>query len=327
MAEPTRVDVVAVADDDLGLPDLSENKHIEAIKSSKLTRQTRGEKIFMVFNYLFFAILCFIMAYPFWHVLMYSFSDVTLAARGGFFFLPRGFTLNTYNVVFASPSIWSGFRVSIFVTFFGTVLGTLLTALTAYPLSKKRLRFSGVFLFIVFFTMLFNGGMIPNYMLIRNMGLLDSVWALVLPGLVSAFNVIVMKSFFASLPSSLEESAKIDGATDLTIFFRIIIPLSGAVIATIALFIAVVYWNDFFSTVLYINTRSRWALQAILRDLLTNTQAAMQAAGVNVTHAVTFSSETVQAATVIIATVPILLVYPFLQKYFVKGVMLGSVKG
>jgi putative aldouronate transport system permease protein len=136
-----------------------------------------------------------------------------------------------------------------------------------------------------------------------------------------------MKSFFASLPSSLEESAKIDGASDLTVFFRIIIPLSGAVIATISLFIAVAYWNDFFSTVLYINTRARWALQAILRDLLTNTAAAMRDAGVEATHAVTFSSETIQAATVIIATVPILLVYPFLQKYFVKGVMLGSVKG
>jgi len=302
-------------------------KRTEAIKSSKLIYQTKSERIFMILNYIFFSLLCFVMLYPFWHVMMYSFSDATAAARGGLFFLPREFTTNTYTTVFSSPSIWSGFRVSIIVTIVGTLGGVMLSALTAYPLSKKRLRFGSVFLFFIFFTMLFNGGMIPNYMLIRNMGLLDNIWALILPGLVSAFNVIVMKSFFASLPESLEESAKIDGASDITVFFKIILPLSGAVLATISLFIAVVYWNDFFSTVLYINTRSRWALQAILRDLLTNTAAAMADAGVAVGHAMTFSAETVQAATVIIATVPILLVYPFLQKHFVKGVMLGSVKG
>ena len=303
------------------------NERNENIKRSKLTRQTKSEKVFTVFNYAFFFSLCIVMVYPFWHVLMYSFSDVTQAARGGLFLLPRGFTLSTYNAVFSSPSIWTGFRVSMIVTVVGTIAGTFLTALTAYPLSKKRLRFGGFFMFLVFFTMLFNGGMIPNYLLIRDLGLLDHMGALILPGLISAFNVIVMKSFFTSLPESLEESAKIDGASDLTVFFRIILPLSTAVIATIGLFIAVAYWNDFFSSVLYINTRSGWALQMVLRDLLTNTQAAMQAAGVNVTHSMTFSAETVQSAAVIIATVPILLVYPFVQKHFVKGVMLGSVKG
>lgn len=299
----------------------------EIIKSSKHIKQTSSEKIFTIANYVLFAFVSIIMIYPFWHVLMYSFSEVKLAASGGLFLLPRGFTLDTYKSVFASPTIWSGFRVSVFVTVIGTVAGTFLTALTAYPLSKSSLRFGGFFLFLVFFTMLFNGGTVPNYLLIKRLNLTDNVWALILPGLVSAYNVIVMKSFFQNLPDSLEESAKIDGANDLVIFFRIILPLSKAVLATIALFIAVVYWNDFFSTVLYITTKSKWSIQAVLRDMLTNTQQAMKDAGVDVNQATKFSSETIKSATVIIATVPILAIYPFLQKHFVRGVMLGAVKG
>lgn len=286
-----------------------------------------GEKAFTVFNYTFFVLLCLLMLYPFWHVFMLSFSSMEASLRGGVFLYPKGFNLDTYASVFKNPMIYSGFATTLMVTVAGTVLGTLVTAMTAYPLSKSRLKGGKVIMFLVMFTMIFNAGMIPNYMLIKNIGLYDTRWALILPGLVSAYNCIIMKSFFMSIPESLEESARIDGANDARIFFSIIIPLSKATIATIALFMAVGYWNDFMSTVLYIQATDKWSLQAVLRNMLTNTQQAMQAAGVNVLAATNTNAETIKAGSIVIATLPILIVYPFVQKYFVKGVMIGGVKG
>ena len=290
-------------------------------------RRSKGEKIFSALNYVFFIGLCILMVYPFWHEIMMSFSSVEATAKGGIFLWPKGFNLDTYAKVFADPSIWSGYFTTIIVTVTGTFFGTLFTATTAYPLSKKKLPFGNVLLVLVLFTMLFSGGMIPGYLLMKNMKLIDSRWALILPGLISPYNVIIMKSFFQSIPESLEESAKIDGATEVTIFWKIILPLSKATVATIALFTAVGYWNDYFSTVLYINTKEKWALQAVLRYMLTNTNQAMQSAGVTVAAATNVTAATVKAASVVVATVPILCVYPFVQKYFVKGVMIGGVKG
>ena len=175
--------------------------------------------------------------------------------------------------------------------------------------------------------MIFGAGMIPNYLLIRNLGLYDTRWALILPLLVSAYNCILMKNFFLSIPESLEESAKIDGANDIRIFFSIILPLSKATIATILLFNAVMYWNDYFSSVIYLQSQDKWALQQQLRFMLTNTQQAMQQAGVNVRVQQSTNDVTIKAGSIIVSTVPILIVYPFVQKYFVKGVMIGGVKG
>ena len=286
-----------------------------------------GERVFTVFNYIFFTVLCLLMLYPFWHVMMLSFSSMAEALKGGIFLWPRGFNLDTYRSVFKNPDIYTGFSTTLFVTAVGTVLGTLLTAMTAYPLSKSRLRGGKVLMLLVLFTMIFNAGMIPNYLLIRNLNLYDSRWALILPLLLSAYNCIIMKTFFLSIPDSLEESARIDGANDIRIFFSIIIPLSKATIASIALFTAVMYWNDYFSTVLYIKETDKWSLQAVLRNMLTNTQQAMQSAGVNVRAQTNTNAETIKAASIVVATVPILVVYPFAQKYFVKGVMIGGVKG
>ena len=301
------------------------------MKAKKIAGTTikrgRSEVAFSVFNYIFFVILCIIMVYPFWHVVMMSLSSVEATAKGGVFLWPKGFNLDTYIKVFKDPSIWSGYFTTIIVTLAGTFLGTLFTATTAYPLSKKDLPFGKVMLFLVLFTMLFSGGMIPGYLLMKNLNLIDNRLSLVLPGLISAYNVIIMKSFFQSIPESLEESAKIDGATEVTIFWKIVLPLSKATVATIALFTAVGYWNDYFSTVLYINTKERWALQAVLRYMLTNTNQAMQSAGVTVAAATNVTAATIKAASVVVATVPILCVYPFVQKYFVKGVMIGGVKG
>ncbi len=286
-----------------------------------------GEKSFTIFNYAFFFSLCLLMLYPFWHVIMLSFSSLEASIRGGAFFWPKGFNLDTYEAVFKNPLIYSGYLTSIIVTVIGTALGTLLTAMLAYPLSKKTLRGGRVISLLVLFTMIFGAGMIPNFLLIRTLGIFNTTAALILPGLISAYNCIIMRSFFLGLPASLEESARIDGATDLRIFFSIVLPLSKAVLATIALFLAVGYWNDFFSTILYITDTDKWSLQAVLRFMLTNTQEAMQQAGVNVVAQTNTTAETIKAAAIVISTIPILCVYPFVQKHFVKGVLIGGVKG
>jgi putative aldouronate transport system permease protein len=292
-----------------------------------MIRRSKGEIIFAGFNYLFFFAISVLMLYPFWHVVMMSFSSVEATAKGGIFLWPRGFNIDTYETVFKNPQIWTGYTTTLIVTLAGTVFGTLFTATTAYALSKKYLPFSSVLMLLVLFTMIFNGGMIPGYLLIRNLGLIDNRLALILPGLISAYNVIIMKTFFLSIPESLEESARIDGANEVTVFARIILPLSKATMATIALFTAVGYWNDYFSSVIYINSSNKWAVQTVLRFMLTQTQQAMAQAGINVVAATNTTAASIKSASVVVATVPILIVYPFLQKYFVKGVMIGGVKG
>ncbi len=282
------------------------------------------------YDYLIILVLvlvAIIMLYPFWHEFMYSFSDPVEAATGGMFLLPRGFNLKSYWSVLRNQSVWSGFKVSLIVTIIGTIMGVLFSAMLAYPLSKKDMPGRNIFVSLIFFTMLFGGGMIPNYLLVKELKLIDTYGALILPGLLSAWNIFIMKNAFSGIPDSLEESARIDGANDLKIFFMIILPLSKAVLATIALFSAVGFWNDYFSTIMYIISKDHWSLQAVLREILSNAQSAMSSSGISVRAEEAISSETVKAATVMVATVPILLVYPFIQKYFIKGVMIGSVKG
>ena len=265
------------------------------------------------------------MLYLFWHEIMLSFSSLEASMKGGIFLWPKGFNLDTYKSVFKNPNIYTGFRTTIIVTIAGTALGTLLTAMTAYPLSKSRLRGGKVMMTLVLFTMIFSAGMIPSFLLIQNIGLMDNILALILPGLVSAYNCIIMKSFFLSIPESLEESARIDGATDLRIFFSIILPLSKATIATIALFTAAT--ERLFSTVLYIRSVDKWALQAVLRNMLTNTQQAMQQAGVNVMAQTNTNAQTIKAGTIVVSTVPILIKNLVRAEVPRWRVMIGGVKG
>ncbi|MCD1259903.1 carbohydrate ABC transporter permease [Paenibacillus athensensis] len=288
---------------------------------------TFGEKMFQICNYVGMTLLMLLMMYPFWYMIMGSISDSTLAASGGFFLIPKGFSLEAYKAVLGNVSLMSGFRVTLISTVAGVAIGTFFTATTAYAISKKRLRGRMVFSFLILFTMLFNGGLIPTYLLIKSLGMMDTYWALILPNAIGAWNIFVMLSFFRGIPEELEEAARIDGANDLTIFFRIVLPLSNAVIATISLFIAVYYWNDFFSSVIYINSKDMWQLQAVLRDLINNTNAALESSGVNVSYQRNISVFTVKMAAIIVASVPILVVYPFLQKHFVKGALIGSLKG
>lgn len=289
--------------------------------------KTKGEKVFSVVNIIIMILLSILMIYPFWHILMYSLSETHLAMNGGIFLWARGFTLDTYKTVLRNPSIFQSFKISVTVTTLGSLFATFFTATTAYPLAKKRFKARGILSFYILFTMLFNGGMIPTYLLVKSLGLLDTLAALILPRAIGAWNIFIMRNFFANIPESLEESAKIDGASDLLIFFKIILPLSKAVLATIGLFVAVGYWNDFMSTVLYIQSRSKWSLQAVLREILTTTEAALSRHGLTVTHTQYLTTQSVITANIVVTTVPILLVYPFLQKHFVKGVMIGSIKG
>lgn len=294
---------------------------------AKKVKESAGSRIFDVINIILLAGVAFICMAPFLFVISASVSPLGDVLSRRFFIYPKHIDLSSYQYLFSSNTLIRAMGNSFVITFVGTVLSMTVTVMTAYVLSKPQLLGRKVLNAMVVFTMLFSGGMIPGYLLIKGLGLIDNRWALVLPGLISAYNVIIMKSFFMTIPESLEESAKIDGATEVTIFWKIVLPLSKATIATIALFTAVGYWNDYFSSVLYINTKSRWALQAVLRYMLTNTNQAMQSAGVTVASATNVTAATIKSASVVIATVPILCVYPFVQKYFVKGVMIGGVKG
>ncbi|WP_249315587.1 carbohydrate ABC transporter permease [Bacillus sp. FJAT-49711] len=293
-----------------------------------MIHMSRGEKVFSLFNYGFMVLLLVLMLYPFWYLFMGSISDAKLAAGGGLFLIPAGFSLDAYKAILNNSSFLSSLKTTVIVTLAGTFLGTFFTATTAYAISKKRLRGGGLVSFLILFTMLFNGGLVPSYLLVKMLGMMNTYWALILPNLLSAFNIFVMRSFFKGIPDTLEEAAKIDGANDLTIFFKIVLPLSKPVLATIGLFIAVFYWNDFFSTILYISDKEKWQLQAFLRDIISNTaQVVKSSGGVGMGMQSSVSEFTVRMASIIVATLPILVVYPFLQKHFAKGAMIGSIKG
>lgn len=264
---------------------------------------------------------------PFVNVLSKSVSEEWAVISGKVGIFPVGFQLDTMKFVITSNQFIRSFSVSVFITVVGTVLSLCITAITAYPLSKRHLPGIGIVMLLFIFTMLFNGGIIPNYMLIRNLGLLDNLWSLILPSLVSVFNLLVMKSYFEGLPESLEESARMDGARTFTILFRILLPLSGPVLATIALFYAVSYWNEFFNAMIYINSSSLKPLQLHLRDIVLNASSATAGMEVTQDDMMNLSPDNVRSATVIASTIPILLLYPYLQKYFIKGVLIGSVKG
>lgn len=270
-------------------------------------------------------ILALLMILPFWNVLVSSFTTPHLVHEGKMIFWPKEFSLVAYTTIFHTSNFVRVFQNTIFITVVGTALSMLLTVMLSYTLSKKRVKGATVMLFMVFFTMLFSGGIIPSYLLVKELNLIDSLWALIFPNAMNAFNIIIMVSFFRSIPEELEDSAKIDGSNDIGILFRIIVPTSMPIIATLTLFYAVSQWNTFFHAVMFINNPDNYTLQVLLRQLLIlMTSDAVDAA---LTNDVPKIGVTVKMAMIIVATVPILLVYPFLQKYFAKGAMIGSLKG
>ncbi|TXK78377.1 carbohydrate ABC transporter permease [Paenibacillus sp. N3.4] len=291
-----------------------------------MRKRTVGDWFLDAFVYVFLLLSGLITLLPLANVFSKSVSAEWAVISGKVKILPVGFQLDTLKNVVTSDIFIRAFSVSVFVMVAGTLLSVLLTAVTAYPLSKRHLPGMSFVMVLFIFTMLFSGGIIPNYLLIRNLHLINSIWSIILPSLISVFNMLIIKSYYEELPEALEESARMDGAQTFTVLFRIIIPLSVPVIATISLFYAVFYWNDFFNPMLYINTPSLKTLQLYLHDVVMEADTT-NATTKSVDDMMNMSPEGIRAATVVASTVPILCVYPFLQKYFIKGVLVGSVKG
>lgn len=295
-----------------------------------MLHMTTGEKWFQAALIVFISLLCISMLYPFVHMMSISLSPPKEALRSGLHLFPREVTWEAYQRAVSVKGIWSGFSNTIFRTTVGTFLSLFMMALTAYPLSKKYLPNRLVFTWIIIFTMFFQGGLIPTYLLVKNIGLTDSLWVYVLapPFLISTFSLLIMRNFFMQIPAELEESMKMDGAFDLRILFSLVLPLSKPIIATLGLWSAVNHWNAWFDGLIYIQDPSKIVLQIYLRRLIVdNMDQELQSLMDQGTTGDAVIPETVKAATLMLTVIPIILVYPFLQKYFVKGILVGSLKG
>ena len=292
--------------------------------------RTRGEKSFAVFNYIFMTLLCIICIYPLWYVLGASLSDpVLLYMQRGILVWPLGeWSVRGYQLVMENPNIPLGFRNTLIYLGVGTFINMLITTMAAYGLSRKDCYWNGKIMKLIAFTMYFAGGLIPFYLMVKNMNLLDTYSGIILPVMVNTWNLIVMRTAFAGIPDSLEESARLDGANDWTILWRIFFPLAQATIAVIALFYAVGWWNNWFNPSIFLSSKSKYPLQLVLREILlkNDTSAMTQVGSIGQSQQEQYRM-LVKYCTIIVATVPILIVYPFLQRYFVKGVMVGSIKG
>ncbi|CAM3345504.1 MULTISPECIES: carbohydrate ABC transporter permease [Paenibacillus] len=285
------------------------------------------DRIFTIFNYTFLILLVIVTLYPLLYVLFASLSDsAQLLANKGLLWKPVGFSLEAYKSVLANPGIATGFRNTLFILVFGVIVNLFMTALGAYVLSRKNVMWNKVFMFFIVFTMFFGGGLIPLYLVVKGVGLLDTLWSTILPFAISTFNLIIMRTSFMGIPDSLEESAKIDGANHFTILFRIIIPLSMPVIAVMILYYAVDKWNGWFYASVFIKSRELFPLQLVLREILIANSTESMSAGASAGDRFQIG-ETIKYATIMVATIPILCIYPFLQRFFVKGVMVGSLKG
>lgn len=286
-------------------------------------KPTKGYRAFQVINTIIMIFVIFITLYPFVYLVAQSFSSDAAASAGKVTFYPIGFNVNTYKYILRDNQFFRYYGNTIFYTVVGTFISVACTALIAYPLSKPRLRLNKVITPLVVFTMYFAGGMIPNYIVITQwLGLQDSMWSIILPNAISTFNLLVMKSFFAGLPEELEEAAAIDGMNTYQIFLKIIIPLSKPIIATMCLFYMVTMWNEWFTPMLYLDSKDKWPVALYVRQLVE---------GANNTEIGSSDASSVQAtvksATMILTSIPIICVYPFVQKYFVQGMTIGAVKG
>ncbi|WP_026486085.1 carbohydrate ABC transporter permease [Caldanaerobius polysaccharolyticus] len=288
-------------------------------------KQSVGETIFDAVNALILFIITVVTLYPFLYVVFASVSDpVKVMQSGSILLWPKGFQLGAYGMVFKNEMIAIGYKNTLIYVVAGTTLNILLTSLGAYALSRKDLYGRDVFMFIIAFTMFFHGGLIPTFLLVKSLNMVNTMWAMIIPGAISVWNLIIMRTAFQGIPDSLIESARLDGANDFTILFRIVIPLSMPVVAVMILFYGVGHWNNFFNALIYLRDKSLYPIQLVLRDILiANSTDSMTTGIVQDTLPI---SENVKYATVVVSTVPILLIYPFIQKYFVKGVMIGAIK-
>lgn len=299
---------------------------IKAIGRQEGIKLSTGYRIFQIFNFCIMAIIVFFTLYPFVYLVAQSFSSEAAIYAGKVGFLPVEFTTKTYKVILSKPDFFVYYGNTIFYSIVGTIISLLGTAILAYPLSKKRLVANKFFVPFVVFTMFFAGGMIPNYILIAQaLHMRDTMWAIIIPGCISTYNVLLMKSFFSSLPEELEEAAAVDGMSTYGIFTKIIIPLSKPILATMFLFYIVGIWNNWFGPFLYLDSKEKWPVSLYLRQII------MGATGTTEMGAASDEASqiaaNVKSCCMVLTAAPIICIYPFVQKYFVKGMMMGSVKG
>ena len=285
---------------------------------------------FEIFNVVFMIVLCAVMLYPFIFTFSASVSNSAQVAAGNVKLLPKGFNLESYKTVLGYQKVWVAYGNTIIYTVVGTAVSLALTICGAYPLSRSDFYGKGVFVFFITLTMIFSGGLIPTFLVVRGIHLYNSMWAVILPGALSTMNLIIMRTFFQGIPDALEEAATIDGCSDFQILVKIILPLSTASLMTIGMFYAVGYWNSWFPALIYLRDAEKYPLQLVLRQIVLQNQIndlISQQSGTTIEDTTKMVSETVKYAVVMVATIPILCVYPFVQKYFVKGALVGSIKG
>ncbi|MDF2925665.1 MAG: binding-protein-dependent transport system inner rane component [Paenibacillaceae bacterium] len=281
----------------------------------------------LAFCYIMILIVSISVVLPFLNIISIAFSSYESSIKNPMMIFPKDLDFTAFRLILENSILMKSYENTIIVTIIGTLLGVALTVATAYPLSRKRFRGKKLVMNMIIFTMIFNGGLIPNFYLIRGLGLLDSLWALIIPGALTAYNIILTKSFFEGIPEELEEAARIDGATDFDVLTRVILPLSGPIVATITLFSAVSHWNSFFNAVIYIRDSAKWTLQLVLREILLSANNQLLQSGGNAAEMASVPLKNINYATIVVVILPILCLYPFLQKYFVKGIMIGAVKG
>lgn len=287
-------------------------------------RETFGDRLFNIINIVVLALIAIVTIFPIYYVVVVSFTDSTEYIRKGMVLFPEKWSLASYQYLLATKAFPKALGVSAFLATVGTACSLLITSSLAYAVSRKRMRGRRVILLMVLFTILFSPGIIPNYILVRELGLINSLWSVILVAMSSGWYVILMKGFFDSIPEELDEAAAIDGCNDITSWFRIILPLSAPALAAFGLFYAVSYWNQYFNALLYLNHASKWPIQVLLQNMLVDASSSGLELDVFIAPP---PAETLKMAAVVIAIVPIICVYPFLQKHFAKGVMVGSVKG
>lgn len=291
-------------------------------------RETKQDQIFLFCNVVLMIILCILIIYPVLYVIGRSFMLDAERAANPLSIIPRNPSLQAYKYIFMRGSyVTNAYMITILKTVIGTAGNLAFTILMAYVLAQRKYPLQKMLTMMVVFTMWFDGGIVPNYMLIRSLGLNNNFWVYILPGLISAWNLLILRNFFMAIPSGLIESATIDGANDAQILFMIVVPTSGAAIATIGLFYAVTHWNAWFDAVMYITDRRLWSMQVFLREIIRSAQVVDMVEPEAASRSQIPQAEMVQMATIVVTALPIICIYPFVQKYFVKGVMIGSIKG
>jgi len=293
-----------------------------------VTRQTRGDRVFEWMNYALLTIILLLILYPLLFVVSASISDPQAVNSGNMWLWPKDITFLGYEKIFQNKEILYGYLNTIMYTVLGTAINLVMTILAAFPLSRRDLVGKNAIMAMFVFTMFFSGGLIPSYMLVKNLGMLNTVWALVIPSAVSVWNIIIMRTFFQqSIPNEIHEAAAIDGSSDFHLLLKVILPLSMPILAVMTLFYSVGHWNSFFNALIYLTDRDRFPLQLILREILIQNQMEQMSGSADALTDQILYAQTIKYAVIIVANLPVLMLYPFLQKYFTKGIMIGAIKG